>query len=119
MPRYPKGDGSGPEQIYPLGDRLNTLEREFWNLTIEEASQMVCLWATPNPARPQWIGAQATREYRAPRKGEWYLSGAEVTAYRANGYSNMAYHIARLCMVKTTVVRTVQFTPDEYAKTGS
>lgn len=37
----------------------------------------------------------ATGEYRAPRKGEYYLSGAIVCAYRAPNDLKLCYWIAR------------------------
>lgn len=37
----------------------------------------------------------ATGEYRPPRKGEYYLSGAIVAAYRAPNDLSTAYWIAR------------------------
>lgn len=41
-------------------------------------------------------GAVATREFRPPLRGEWYLSGAIVAAYRAPNDLTTAYRIARL-----------------------
>jgi hypothetical protein len=40
--------------------------------------------------------ARWTGEFRAPRSGEWYLSGAIVEAYRAPSDLTMEFHIARL-----------------------
>lgn len=51
------------------------------------------------------VMAAPTGEERPPRKGEWYLSGAEAEAYRAANDYVSAYHIARLVVVKET--RTV------------
>ena len=42
------------------------------------------------------IGAQQTGEFRPVRKGEWYLSGSVVEAYRAPNDLRQPYHIARL-----------------------
>lgn len=52
----------------------------------------------------------ATGEYRAPKKDEHYLSGAEVTAYRApNDYSeHMRYWIARAVEPKFKVQQKVK-----------
>ena len=42
------------------------------------------------------IRYKATGEYRSPRKGEYYLSGAEIQAYKAlNDLDGMQYWIAR------------------------
>ena len=36
-----------------------------------------------------------SEEFRAPRKGEWFLSGAKPGAYKApNDLTGMSYHIA-------------------------
>lgn len=40
--------------------------------------------------------ARATGEFRRPRKGEWYLSGAILEAYRAPSDLSAEFHIARL-----------------------
>lgn len=40
--------------------------------------------------------ARPTGEKRPPRKGEWYLSGAQVEAYRAHNDLSTPYHIAEL-----------------------
>ena len=40
--------------------------------------------------------ARATGEYRRPRSGEWFLSGAIMEAYRAHADMSEERHIARL-----------------------
>ena len=54
--------------------------------------------------RARWNG-----EFRAPKKGEYYLSGAEVMAYQApSDYGkNCKYHIAELVRIKTETIVTV------------
>jgi len=47
------------------------------------------------------IKAQWTGEKRAPRKGEWYLSGAVIGAYRAPNDLSTEFHIARLGVTET------------------
>jgi hypothetical protein len=42
--------------------------------------------------RAKWI----TGEYRTPKKGEWFLSGAIVEAYEAKADLTTVYHIAEL-----------------------
>jgi hypothetical protein len=37
-----------------------------------------------------------TGDFRAPKKGEFYLSGAKVSAYRAPNDLTQKFHIARL-----------------------
>lgn len=60
-----------------------------------------------------WAGrnkmAVWTGEKRPPRKGEWYLSGAIVEAYRAPNDLTTPFHIARVVTVKIeTAIREVQ-----------
>ena len=38
---------------------------------------------------------RATGEYRAPKRGEWYLSGAVIEAYQAPNDLDSAYWIAQ------------------------
>jgi len=45
------------------------------------------------------LRCEATGEFRAPKKGEWYLSGAIVEGYRAPADLNTPYHIAKLIVV--------------------
>lgn len=44
--------------------------------------------------------AKATEEFRAPKKGEWYLSGAIVAAYRAPNDLHTGFRIAKLVKVR-------------------
>lgn len=46
------------------------------------------------------VRARWTGEKRAPKKGEWYLSGAVIEAYRAPNDLTTAYHIAELVDTK-------------------
>lgn len=45
------------------------------------------------------IRAMATGEKRSPHKGEWYLSGAIIEAYRASNDMTSEFHIARLVIM--------------------
>lgn len=45
------------------------------------------------------VRAVATGEFRAPRQGEWFLSGSYIEAYRAENDLSTAYNIARLALV--------------------
>ncbi len=53
------------------------------------------------------IRAIMTGEKRAPRKDEWYISGAIPEAYRASNDLSMIFHIARLVKVETKTVETI------------
>ena len=45
------------------------------------------------------VRAVATGEFRSPRKGEWFLSGSYIEAYRAEIDLTAAYNIAKLAYV--------------------
>lgn len=50
----------------------------------------------PGESDTRNVRARATGEFRAPRRGEWYLSGATIEAYRAPSDLTTSFHIARL-----------------------
>lgn len=52
--------------------------------------------AALNLADSVGVRATATGEFREPRKGEWFLSGSYIEAYRAENDLPAPYHIARL-----------------------
>ncbi len=56
----------------------------------------------------QHIMAVRIFEFRAPRKGEWYLSGASPTAWRAPNDLSIEFHIMRLAVVERTTTRTLK-----------
>lgn len=75
---------------YPLGDRLPLdIQRQ---LTADPGTQIPGLGVSYDKVRAQWDG----RPRRCPKQGEWYLSGAVITAYRAPNDLPTAYHIAVL-----------------------
>lgn len=53
------------------------------------------------------IKAKSTGEFRCPKKGEWYLSGAIINAYKAHNDLTTPYHIARLVRTKTVTTTIV------------
>lgn len=53
--------------------------------------------------RAQWDGLPK----RPPLKGEYYLSGAIITAYKAPNDLSEAYHIARIVRVETVTVTRI------------
>ena len=57
-----------------------------------------------------FIRARLTGEKRAPKAGEWYLSGAVPVAYRASNGFSAEYHILKLVKVKreTQTIETIQ-----------
>ena len=50
------------------------------------------------------VRGKMTGEKRAPKKGEWYLSGADIAAYRAPNDLSTEYYIAKLVVVSVSVV---------------
>ena len=60
------------------------------------------------PARN--ICAIRTGAFRPPQAGEWYLSGAEVAAYRAPNDLKTSYHIARLVRYDVKLEAKIQIT---------
>lgn len=71
---------------------------------------------TTYPLKDYYIGyplqhklrAVSTNEFRPPRKGEWYISGAIPEAYRAPNDLSTPYMIAHIVMVEKTIVETIK-----------
>lgn len=70
-------------QPYPLGDWLNTEERERFGIPLGSAARGIMAVWDGSPRRP-------------PRKGEWYFSGSPIDAYRAPNDLETPYHIGTL-----------------------
>lgn len=66
--------------VYALADRLTAEEKSGFGM----------------PDHGLHVGAFYSGEYRPVRPNEWYLSGAEVAAYRAPNGTTDSYHIAHL-----------------------
>jgi hypothetical protein len=64
-------------KLYPLADYPTLEER-------------------PAAVTRRQLRCKATGEFRAPKKGEWYLSGAIPAGYKAPNDLSSPYHIARL-----------------------
>jgi hypothetical protein len=55
------------------------------------------------------VKAVRTGEFREPKKGEWYLSGAIAEAYRARNDLSMKFNICKLVLTRTrTIVEIVE-----------
>ena len=54
------------------------------------------------------LKAVMTGEYREPKQGEWYISGAVPEAYLAPNDLGMKHHIAKLAKVRTIQTETVE-----------
>jgi hypothetical protein len=79
---------------YPVGDYVTREERAALSIDLSKLA-----WPE---VRAEWTG-----EKRAPKAGEWYLSGAVITAYRAPNDLSIPYHIACLVRVQKHTVETV------------
>ena len=55
----------------------------------------------------QEIKAIATGEKRSPNKGEWYLSGSIVEAYKATNDLTTSFQIAKLCIVEKVTTQQI------------
>ena len=82
-------------KLYPVIDRLTGDDLKQLGLRTVKGPY-------PSMGMPaKDVHAIATGEKRPPRKGEWYLSGAIVEAYRAPNDLSTPHHIARLVRTKT------------------
>jgi hypothetical protein len=93
------------QKTYPLGDTPTSGETGGAEFNKRFASEF--LGGSRN------FRAVFTGEKRPPRKGEWYLSGSIITAYKAPNDLSTPYHIARLVRVETknvTIERVYELT---------
>ena len=82
--------------FYPLADMLSSSERLPFDITFNEAFGGRIM-------RAKWDG----QPKRPPKKGEWYLSGSIIAAYKATNDLTQEYHIATIHKTKTTTVTTI------------
>lgn len=99
-------------KFYPIDDRLNP--KDLQNLGLRPLDISVNGGLRNGRLEPTRHGknkkimARMTGKKRCPKRGEWFLSGAIIEAYRAPNDLNQQYHIAELVIVeKTIVVREV------------
>jgi hypothetical protein len=83
------------KQLFPLGSTPNRSELEPLGLKHDGD------W------KGDWILAVYAGSYRKPKKGEWYLSGAIVEAYRAEADLDTEYLIAKLVRVREVKILIV------------
>ena len=50
---------------------------------------------------PRGLKARWIREFRTPKKGEWYLSGAIIEAYQAKRDMHSPFYIAQILIVES------------------
>jgi len=80
-------------KTYPLGDMPTA--KETGGAPAGERMVLPSLGMGPRNFR-----AISTGEMRKPTKGEWYLSGAEIHAYKAPNDLSSAHRIAKLVRVE-------------------
>ena len=56
---------------------------------------------------PRRFKIESTGEYRQPKVGEWYISGAIPEGYKALNDLSVCHQIGRLVEVKIEVIHTV------------
>jgi hypothetical protein len=56
----------------------------------------------PGAVTQRHLRCVATGEFRAPKKGEWYLSGAIIAGYKAPSDLSYPFHIAKLVVCPGT-----------------
>jgi hypothetical protein len=96
------------KKFYPLCDTPTREDTESLGLKRSEVTGPLPTFgggARVKGARRE-IKAQWTGEKRCPRKGEWYLSGAIIGAYRAPNDLSQTFHIARLAVTETRTTTT-------------
>ena len=92
-------------KYYPLGDSLTREEKKHFDMRLDA---YLMRGIDPNNAHIRdgyFVVAVTTNECRPPKRGEWYLSGANPCAYRAPNDLSSAYWICKLVKIekKTTV----------------
>jgi hypothetical protein len=84
-------------KYFRLGD--TPTQDECDRLGVLRKNNMVHSWAPPE-RDGEFVKAKRTEEFRAPRQGEWYLSGAIPLAYRAPSNLRSKYRIMKLVVVE-------------------
>jgi hypothetical protein len=83
-----------PVQKYPIASMPTRAEFDALGLDIDATGRRERILRRAQAKR--LVRAVSTRESRPPRKGEWYLSGAVVEAYKAPSDLPAVHRIARL-----------------------
>jgi len=86
-------------KLYEVADWISTAEWDslgFKGLAISERYKV-----------KHNIKAKRTVEFRCPKKGEWYLSGAIVEAYKAHDNLTTPFFIAKLVKTKTITTTVI------------
>lgn len=85
-------------KTYPIKDYPGRAETERLGCKKLTLSDMYSLGS---------LRAVFTGEYRNPKAGEWFLSGAKIEAYLAKKDLSTPYHIARLVRVEVKTIEVI------------
>ncbi len=88
--------------LYPICDNMTSHEAKALGFDKAQLFLPTC-HISPREVRAQWTG-----EKRCPKRGEWFLSGSIIEAYRAPNDLSTPYHIAKLVRVKITTTTTIE-----------
>ena len=72
------------------GDLFPLVDRPSYDMRFNSTSKKFLGWGILKNLRARYTG-----EKRAPKKGEWYISGAIPEAYEAKNDLSTPYHIAK------------------------
>ena len=104
-------------KTYPIVDRIPSEVLRSMGLDFRDVTQPIASLGLPGGALRKgqkasneklidWLKAVKTGEFREPRKGEWFLSGAIPEAYYALNDLGTKYHILKLVKVRKIVTET-------------
>lgn len=80
-------------ELFPVADRISLAEQAALGVSNQVHSPNLGVY--PNLVRAEYVG-----EFREPKAGEWYLSGAKIEAYKTKNDLSTKYHIAKLVRVE-------------------
>ena len=91
------------QKTYRLGDALKLSEVKA--LGLESDDRMAHLWGEgfKDGLYPRCV---RTHEFRAPKAGEWYLSGSTPVGYRAPNDLSCHFRIMRLVVIEKRTLTT-------------
>lgn len=87
-------------KTYPIADRPSLAEQKALGVTLTAFLPSIGLGAKN-------IATVRTGEYRPPKKGEWYLSGAIPHAYKAPNDLSTPFHILNLVKTETVTITKI------------
>lgn len=80
-------------ELFPVADRISLAEQGALGVSGQTSAPNIGLY-------PRNVRAEYTGEFREPKAGEWFLSGAHIEAYYSKNELSQKYHIAKLVRVE-------------------